>query len=175
VNKQKCVHNTDGQVRTKNGKNNTRKTFTSNKENPYIKTCTPHDKYSNENDGSYKTALLRESGNTNRKPKSITTRQRKHNWFTLMRITSPQREQRRNNYNIERKQSPHIFKYKEFTNGVQQKLKYTNRNHQERFTKRNETVYIGNECTKRIEQTNHIIIILIAKNMQWGDKVTTIV
>jgi len=40
-------------------------------------------------------------------------------------------------------QSPRIFKFKEFTNGVEQKHKYTNRNHQEKFTKRNETVYIG--------------------------------
>ena len=74
----------------------------------------------------------------------------KHNYFTSKRITSPQREQRRNNYNIKRNQSPHIFRYRKFTNGVQQKHKYTNRNHQERFTKRNETVYIG----KRVHQTN---------------------
>jgi len=102
----------------------------SNKENPYIKTYTQQDKYSNNAGRSYKTALLSESRNTNRK--------------------FPRREQRQNSYNIERNQSPHKFKYKELTNGVQQKHKYTNRNHQERFTKRNETVYIG----KRMHQTN---------------------
>jgi len=93
---------------------------------------------------------LRKGGNTNRKPNSTTAQQTKHNFFTSRRIASPHREQRWNNYNIERNQSQHIFKYKKFTNGVQQKHKYTNRNHQERFTKRNETVYIG----KRVHQTN---------------------